>query len=437
VRLSKHTVWVSSFPRSDTHLLFSTRTQAQVLVDQSLHDTLLALPARGAGEPTDETLGKLAGMGLVVDDEVDEDRLLAEWFAKIRGAGTVLLPTVLTTYACNFACTYCIESGIASRQSMDDATAEASVEYIGRKAADLGMKSVFLTFYGGEPLLNIRALRIVAGGLQALCRSRGMPFKFGITTNGSLLTADLVDELKELGLSGVKVTIDGPREVHDQRRPYRSGKGSFATIMENVAAAVDKVDVDIGGNLDEANAASMVALLDELKAAGLASRLHRVIFKAVVEAPGGRRGQLPAADLGCAYASPRIMKWMIDLRQAAVERGFRTDQGIGIQRCDMLSMPERFLIDPAGILYACAGFVGIEEYSSGTIQAEGTDRLRGKELWQQCRDCPYVPLCGDGCPFSAYVRFGDPLRLNCQKEFVEYTVRESLKQGYLARRRQS
>ena len=37
-----------------------------------------------------------------------------------------------------------------------------------------------------------------------------------------------------LGLTGVKVTLDGDRETHDRMRPLRGGQGTFDRIIENI-----------------------------------------------------------------------------------------------------------------------------------------------------------------------------------------------------------
>ncbi len=50
------------------------------------------------------------------------------------------------------------------------------------------------------------------------------------------------------------------------------------------------------------------------------------------------------------------------------------------------------------------------------------DELRAAIAW--------VPICGDGCLFAAYLRYGDPSALFCSRRSVEYGVTESLKLSY-------
>ena len=66
--------------------------------------------------------------------------------------------------------------------------------------------SFALTFFGGEPLLNLPVLFYLSERLSASCAARGVTMTINIITNGLLLTPDVVDRLVPLGLNGVKVT---------------------------------------------------------------------------------------------------------------------------------------------------------------------------------------------------------------------------------------
>jgi uncharacterized protein len=99
-----------------------------------------------------------------------------------------------------------------------------------------------------------------------------------------------------------------------------------------------------------------------------------------------------------------------------------------------------FTIDPTGRIFKCPAFVGHEEFAAGSItngETAAPGAASAKELWQRCSDCAYVPLCGEGCQFGSYLRYGDTTRLNCRKDFVEHMVRENLKLNYRYRSNKS
>ena len=55
-------------------------------------------------------------------------------------------------------------------------------------------------------------------------------FKFGMTTNASLLDEDKLAFIKDHNL-GVQVSFDGPAEVQDAQRPFKSGQGSYQASL--------------------------------------------------------------------------------------------------------------------------------------------------------------------------------------------------------------
>ena len=96
-----------------------------------------------------------------------------------------------------------------------------------------------------------------------------------------------------------------------------------------------------------------------------------------------------------------------------------------------------FTIDPLGKIYKCPALVGREQFAVGDIDTGETRHAVPDGLWQRCCDCVYLPLCGVGCLYAAYVRFGDPLALNCQKDYLDTVVRENLKLNYLFSRKKT
>lgn len=432
MNLSRYTLFVENYPEADVHVAYNTRTKAIVSIDSGLKDTLTALPSRngGRGEKTLEALQQLMKLGIVVDDAVDEKQLVADGFGRIQADTSRLKATILTTYACNFACTYCLENGVKASRYMNRETAARCVAFITRKAEEISPKRLVVTFYGGEPLLNLPAIKDVARGLQQLGKSRGIPFDFGITTNGALLTPEVVTELKAYGLKGVKITLDGTKEFHDQKRPFKNGKRSFDVIMRNLVHAVDEIDVKIGGNFDDENAESIPALLDHLAELGLTRKIRIIVFKPITRTFSDRKLISPGTDIGCVYTEADTKYKMVQYQRMLLERGFRTNVGMGANLCAMILNRSNFTIDPNGKLFLCSGFVGLEEFECGSVNRGESGKSSLSEVWRQCLDCPYLPLCGNGCPSGAHVRFGDASRLNCMKEYMDYVAPESVKMSY-------
>ena len=138
---------------------------------------------------------------------------------------------------------------------------------LGRSAdgRDHGRRASSLTFFGGEPLLNLpvdvlprrTAVGVVAG-------ARGVAMQINVITNGLLLTPEVVDRLEPFGLNGFKITLDGDRDTHNRMRPLRGGQGTFDRIIANIRRIAGRCAISIGGNFDESSVASYPALIDFL-----------------------------------------------------------------------------------------------------------------------------------------------------------------------------
>jgi uncharacterized protein len=135
---------------------------------------------------------------------------------------------------CNLGCTYCYAQQGAfggKPKNMPLETANRAVDLLLSEAGDGGKAT--LAFLGGEPLVNRPVVQAVTKRATELARRRGIALNFSITTNGTLLNeADAA--FFEAYAFAVTISLDGPREIHDRLRPYKSGAGSFDCIMRNL-----------------------------------------------------------------------------------------------------------------------------------------------------------------------------------------------------------
>jgi uncharacterized protein len=77
-------------------------------------------------------------------------------------------------------------------------------------------------FFGAEPFCNYDVMKYIV----EKSTSKGHKWKFGATTNATLLTKDIVSWMKKYNFS-VLCSIDGLKESHDENRVYHDGKGSW------------------------------------------------------------------------------------------------------------------------------------------------------------------------------------------------------------------
>lgn len=139
------------------------------------------------------------------------------------------------TQDCNMRCDYCVYSGKYHFRRKHQPL------YMPRDIALKGIKYFFdrastqdpphVGFYGGEPLLNAPLI------LECIdfAREQNPRTQFDITTNGTLLSLDLVEFLCGAGVN-LRISLDGPEEIHNRFRHFNNGEGSYPILIKNLRA---------------------------------------------------------------------------------------------------------------------------------------------------------------------------------------------------------
>jgi uncharacterized protein len=442
----------------DEVFLMNTLTDAQLIVSRDVSEFLDRLGAESPAAFTDEqreALTTLRDNGFVVDSRETDRQNVRDFFHSVRENQDQLRVTVLTTLQCNFACGYCFQGDHgdynkhAAKMSLE--TAEQVARWADERLDALKPESFALTFFGGEPLLNLPVMYFLAERMWTACEARGVRMLVNIITNGLLLTPDVVDRLAPYGLNGVKITLDGDRDTHNKMRPLRGGQGTFDRIVNNIRQVAGKCSISIGGNFDEESVESYPALLDFLREQEFADKLTRVAFKPVIRAPRTETAVKPASGKFIALtavgsdAKPLngtcmtsagggtsicdncnfIDEKMSFLREETMKREFATVDGVHMGPCQ-IHRKHAYTIGPDGALYACPGFTGDARMSTGHIVGRQEPRRQtaasafdALAAWEQCGDCAFIPVCAGGCTVAAHTELGNLNAPNCHKASFE------------------
>lgn len=340
---------------------------------------------------------------------------------------------------CNLACKYCFaeEGEYHGRRAM------MSYE-VGRKALDFliqnsgSRRNLEVDFFGGEPLMNWQVVKdLVAYGREQE-KLHDKHFRFTVTTNGVLLNDEIQDFINK-EMDNVVLSLDGRKEINDQMRPFRNGKGSYDLIVPKFQKLADSRNQEkyyIRGtftrnNLDFSN--------DILHFADLG-------FKQMSIEPVVGEESDPYAireeDI------PKICEEYDKLAQIMIQR---EKEGKGFQffhfMIDLEGGPciskrlsgcgsgtEYLAVTPWGDLYPCHQFVGKEEFLMGNVdegitRPEIAEEFRGCSVYskEKCRDCFAKFYCSGGCMANSYNFHGtihDTYDIGCemQRKRVECAI---------------
>ncbi|MGN6258413.1 MAG: radical SAM protein [Solirubrobacterales bacterium] len=353
---------------------------------------------RGTGDRSLDEL--LEGLGLAAEPYVDDVP---------PAAPPVRALSLAVAQKCNLGCTYCYAQqgsfGGPARQ-MPEETALTAVDLLfGEVNAG---ERVNLSFLGGEPLLNRPAIHAATERALVLAAAREAEVTFSITTNGTQLTPADADFFEVHGFA-VTVSLDGVGEAHDALRPFRSGKGSFATVLRKTLPLLERqrrMQVSARVTVTPHNL-ELRETLDEFVSLGF----HSVGFSPLLRSPTGReemgREELETMLDGMVECGEEFERRLIagDRYPFANMVNALREIHRGTHRPYPCGAGAGYLgVSAEGELAACHRFVGDEEGEMGDLLG-GVDRerqarwLEDRHVHRQepCRSCWARYMCGGGC----------------------------------------
>jgi len=371
----------------------------------------------------------LVSEGFLVESAHEEKQEMLHHFEDLNDENMAFNAVVVLNLDCNLACKYCFEGSRKGKFYMSAENADSFVDFV--KSGDLKDKDeINVVFYGGEPLLSMDLIVHISEKLRAVAKSKKMRYSCSLITNGTLLNPRNVKKLKLLGLKSASVTLDGPRDVHNAFRPFKSGKGSFEAIVKNIRDVCRLIDIQLGGNYTRENYRDFPRLLDYFLDTGLTpDMISFVKFDPVIN----ESSEFAPPDFhdGCmSMNEPWLIEASMFLREEILKRGFRA-QEVAAAVC-MMELRDNLVVNYDGTLYKCPGLIGRKDCRVGDLKGGLIDYRRSHALdnWknEECLACSYLPLCFGGCRYMKLLQDGNMNGVNCRKEYFDKTLAQFVAQ---------
>jgi uncharacterized protein len=383
-------------------------------------------------------LEQLREMGIIVENRGEDLSKLAWLFRDIKyeKLSDFLSVTILTTMACNFKCTYCFEEPSRQNVKMDRATCDDAMAWIKKQVTEASYKELYITFYGGEPLLNEEAMERIALKMASWCATQGIKFKFMLQTNGYLMTPEIIRKYLPWGLADVRVSLDGVGEEHDRNRPLRGGGGTFDRIMKNIAESAEQVKIGVSVSYDRRGVDHVERLLDYLENFKILHKLGRIICSPIHASLESAGHADIIRDPACLmnYSDTDLIQATLKVNRIMEKKGVAVQTGLPVTVCPVCRRHGSMTIDPEGRIYLCNSMLGHPEFSVGDVR-KGYNSQRATflnlDVGLKCpHSCPYLPICNGGCRMMSYLhngRFDVPY---CQKKYLDQVAPELIKKEY-------
>lgn len=373
-----------------------------------------------------EVLGlKEAGLLFTEDD-------YQEVVMDFKARSTVVKALCLhVAHDCNLKCRYCF----AHEGEYEGERGLMSFE-VGKKAIDFlvahsgNRRNLEIDFFGGEPLMNFEVVKDLVVYGRSLEEEHKKNFRFTLTTNGVLLSDEVIEFLNK-EMHNVVLSIDGRQAVNDLMRPAVNGKGSYEVIMpkfKKLAESRNQTNYYVRGTFTHHNLDFSEDVLH------LAEAGFKQISVEPVVAPDDMAYALKEEDLPklmaeyekLALAMAEYKKigkdfnffhFMIDLTQGPCVAKRLAGCGSGV---------EYLAVTPNGELYPCHQYVGKEAFllgnvDTGVVELDKQNEFKTCNVYakQACQDCWARFYCSGGCSANAYNFHGDILgtyELGCELE---------------------
>jgi radical SAM protein with 4Fe4S-binding SPASM domain len=333
------------------------------------------------------------------------------------------------TRACNLKCVHCYNDSGPNKPSKELTTNEA--KSVLDNLAQFGVPSVL--FSGGEPLMRPDLFGLIEYAGKHNLRTV-------ISTNGTLITADMARKIKDGGVSYVGVSLDGIDEVNDKFRGVTGAFDKAVTGIRNCKAAGIRVGLRL--TLTKRNVQDIEALFEFFEKEGI----ERVCFYHLV--PSGRGSEIAGEDLTHAQSRSAIETILAKAKKFE-QAGRETDiltvdnhvDGVYLYLKLLKEDPQRaqevwkLLIWNGGGLYSsgvgigCIDFNGDihpdqfwQHYNLGNVREKTFSQiwtnpdepllqgLRNRRVYikGRCRLCKFFDACGGSLRVRADLHFHDP-----------------------------
>ncbi|WP_213989350.1 dynobactin maturation radical SAM/SPASM protein DynA [Sodalis sp. dw_96] len=319
------------------------------------------------------------------------------------------------THICNLACTYCynedVRKPIMSKQTLQKLIYE-NFSYVRKMGAFTGIEFIW---HGGEPF--IAGIDFYEAAVQFQNEyAQGLHYINTIQTNATLFNNRWLDFIIKNNFA-VSVSIDGPKDIHDENRIDHKGRGSFERVMAGIKK-LREANISFGSVLvvNKKNKKYIDEIYDFLLSEKIAFNIIPLTKSGSAATSFDNLG-LDAEE----YADPWIKlydRWFEAagenyiyisdfVRKTQAIMAGRAADCIGMSQCGNANCST----DPLGDIYPCASLSGHSDLKFGNINDHSLFDImnfnsakawRTRKVDKNCSVCKWQHVCHGGCQSRSY-----------------------------------
>lgn len=394
MKLSKYSFVIK---RGSDYVLYNCWTEKMAVLEDRLREWLESGDVDHIQDIHPEFYDYLLREQFIVDNEVNEAEEVIKKWKEEEGREDCLSLMVNSTLDCNVRCWYCYEKHRANTDLTSE-TVSSILKLIHKRITTPKLKSVHISFFGGEPLLNFeKTVFPLLIQIDKMCHAENKQFAVSFVSNSYLLSEEIVNKVHSLHLAQpmtVQITLDGNEEIHNKTRHLASGEGTYARILSNMRMAVNKdVQITLRFNCTGNNVRTFVDVLADLKNWSTEEKSKiRIDLQQVWQ-------DTPRTDVDMQVEFKKI-------RELFMKEGFYVNEvrAVSPSRC-YGDHANHFIVNYNGDLYKCSACDFTKENREGVLTSDGDLEWNEKRAVRErikygnaaCIACRIYPLCHGGC----------------------------------------
>lgn len=346
-----------------------------------------------------------------------------DYYLKIqKSINSYLQPKLKTLFmiineTCNLRCKYCryiqkLPEGYIGTV-MSESVGKGIIEkFLSDTSGGISERKSIVIF-GTEVLQHPQLVKEFSKCIRNYDAENGKNTEITLFTNGTLINHETIQIIKDYKIFPI-VSVDGPQDIHDKARIYRSGKGSYSKIKKNcdllrennikfgISTAVGEHNIDVLPDIIKHFVQEFNPVNIGLNPMEINKNAPKEIFYTKY-----MRQSLKAFDIAREYgiSLPQVMRRI----RPFVEKRQR------IKECPTCGGSLR--VYPNGRIGTCSHFVANKEYcipyeeyikngiSNNKIIKQWS--LRTQFNFPKCASCEAISLCGGGCVYNAFLQNSD------------------------------
>ena len=407
----KFSVFNHAFENDGRKFLYNILSTAIVEIDARIAEAINANDPKTIEGVMQKNLSDL---GFIVPNGTNEMAEYQYFYDRIRlrQSASALHFSFISTYSCNLACPYCCEGSIKSNDKINQDGIDAILSFIKSEIVsqerDMKVAKLYISLYGGEPMMAKNEITSFCDGAVSMANSLNVPIDFDMPSNMTLLDERTIELIRKFKIR-TQVSIDGAREQHNKRRIYPNGNGTYDVIVSNLkrlVAAGLKDLITIRINVDNETSKNAEKIFVEML-----QYSDDVYFAFLTPYKGVNDGYAGKCIMSDCHSTMVVQRF----NQIMARYGRNVPPTFGKKSPCAINCENKYWIDYELNVYKCELLVKMPECRVGYLSLDGVFHPE-PALYRQltlspfnntkCRSCKLLPLCGGGCPGTAYLNKG-------------------------------